>query len=154
MNVATPIMREGFVEAQRPGAATARPAEEKEKKPPPTMPAPEMEEPPGPDAADFMKEQWPIVVRLLHKKIANNTGELVDHLSFREPRGGDINRYGNPCRVNREGDVVIDERKMHYVMAALCNVLPPMLDAMDPRDWNSCAYRLRDFFLPDLRAWL
>ena len=131
-------MREGFVEQD-------------EVKVPRAAPPPHMEDPPPPpeerSAADFLKaEKWPVVVKLLHKQITNNNGEMINQLEFRQPRGGDINRYGNPCRINQEGDVVIDERKMHYVMAALCGVLPPMLEAMDPRDWNSCAYRLRDFF--------
>ena len=133
-------MREGFVK------------EEPEKIPKPSPP-PQLEEPP--QKPEVMQEEvWPIVVKLIHKKIPDNEGTLIDKLSFRQPRGGDINRYGNPCRVNQDGDVVIDERKMHFIMAALSNVLPPLLEAMDPRDWNSCAYRLRDFFLPDLRAWL
>lgn len=131
---------------------------DKEEKTPRAAPPPHMEEPPASEErspADLLKaDKWPIMVKLLHKPIANNEGVIVDLLEFRQPRGGDINRYGNPCRINQEGDVVIDERKMHYVMAALCGILPPLLEAMDPRDWNSCAYRLRDFFLPDLRAWL
>jgi hypothetical protein len=134
-----------------------QPEKEKEEKLPRAAPPPHMEDPPPEETtpADLVKsEKWPIVVKLIHKPIANQNGEMLERLEFRQPRGGDINRYGNPCRINQEGDVVIDERKMHYVMAALCGVLPPMLEAMDPRDWNSCAYRLRDFFLPDLRAWL
>ena len=38
---------------------------------------------------------------------------------------------------------------MTLMMAALSGILPPFLERMDPRDWNSCAYRLRGFFLPD-----
>ena len=82
--------------------------------------------------------------------------EIIDGqfiLENREPRAGDINRYGNPIRVNQEGDVIIDERKMSYMIAALSGILPPFIDEMDPRDWNSCAYRLRRFFLPDPAAW-
>jgi hypothetical protein len=98
-------------------------------------------------------ETWPVRVKLLHKPVRNNQGELVHELVFREPTGGDINRYGNPCRINVEGEVVIDEQKMMRVIAALSGILPPFLDAMDPRDWNSCAYRLRSFFLPEMAAW-
>jgi hypothetical protein len=154
------MLREGFQETSlrsaepqpRPAySAPAEPSPQPEKTPRPAPP-PVLEEPPRPEEKPF-GTSWPIVVKLLHKKIANNNGELVDALIFREPRGGDINRYGNPCRINQDGDVVIDERKMSYVMAALCGILPPMLENMDTRDWNSCAYRLRDFFLPDLRAW-
>ena len=141
-----PSVREGFV-------LTGKADEEQRKQQARAAPPPELEEPPPQDDEPF-KESWPIRVKLIHGTVANNVGEQVEVLEFRQPRGGDINRYGNPCRVNREGDVVIDERKMHYIMAALCGILPPLLEQMDPRDWNSCAYRLRDFFLPDLRAWL
>jgi hypothetical protein len=72
---------------------------------------------------------------------------------FREPTAGDINRYGNPCRIDVTGEVLIDEQKMTRVIASLSGILPPLIDAMDPRDWNSCAYRLRSFFLPEVAAW-
>jgi len=29
----------------------------------------------------------------------------------------------------------------------------PFIEQMDTRDWNSVAYRLRRFFLPDPGAW-
>jgi hypothetical protein len=98
-------------------------------------------------------ETWPIKVKLLHKPIRDNHGTAVRELSFREPTGGDINRCGNPVRINQDGDIIIDERKMSLIMANLCGILSPLLDQMDPRDWSSCAYRLRNFFLPDPAAW-
>jgi tail assembly chaperone E/41/14-like protein len=113
----------------------------------PVAPPVETQPPPAP------VETWPIRVKLLHKAIRNNTNEVIRELTFREPTGGDINRYGNPCRINIDGDVVIDEAKMTRVMAALSGILPPLLEVMDPRDWNSCAYRLRGFFLPEVAAW-
>ncbi len=105
------------------------------------------------DRTPEVVEEWPITVRLLHRPIRNNKGDEVRELTFREPTGGDINRYGNPVRINQDGDVVIDERKMTLIMAALSGILSPLLERMDPRDWNSCAYRLRGFFLPDPTAW-
>ena len=108
---------------------------------------------PSPAETPTTAELWPVTVKLLHKAVRNNAGVMVKELTFREPTGGDINRYGNPVRVNQEGDVVIDERKMHFMLAALAGILPPFLEQMDPRDWNSCAYRLRGFFLPDPAAW-
>ena len=99
------------------------------------------------------QETWPIKVKLLHKAIRNNKNEEVRELVFREPTGGDINRYGNPCRIDSTGEVHIDERKMTLIMAGLTGILSPLLERMDPRDWNSCAYRLRGFFLPDLASW-
>ena len=115
------------------------------------MPAvnPALENAPPPPPA----EEWPIRVKLLHRPIRDNNGREVKEVEFRQPTGGDINRCGNPCRINQDGDVVFDERKMSLIMANLSGILSPLLDQMDPRDWNSCAYRLRSFFLPELAAW-
>jgi len=110
------------------------------------IPAPEPE--PGP-----VKEIWPIKVRMLHKPVRGPKGDMMQELSFREPTGGDINRVGNPCMVDQNGDVIILDRKMTTMMAQLSGVLQPFIEAMDPRDWNSCAYRLRGFFIPDPAAW-
>jgi hypothetical protein len=137
-------VREGFVEPSEPikpediQAAMAK------------HPGPVMEDSPA-DVAPA-EQVWPMVVKLTFRPIQNNKGETIDQLSFREPRGGDINRYGNPVRMNGMGDWVIEERKMHYIMAALADVLPPFLDAMDTRDWNACAYELMRFFLPTRRV--
>jgi len=120
---------------------------------PEPRPAPpvEVEEPQQPPPKPV--DQFPITVRLLYKSIRGNNQEELTSLTFREPTGGDINRCGNPCRIDAEGNVLIDEKKMMLIMANLSGVLLPLLDRMDPRDWNSCAYRLRGFFLPDLAAW-
>jgi tail assembly chaperone E/41/14-like protein len=106
-----------------------------------------------PASAEPERETWPVKVKLLHKPVRNMKGEMVNELSFREPTGGDINRYGNPCHVDQNGDVVILDRKMTTMIAALSGILQPFIEAMDPRDWNSCAYRLRGFFIPDPAAW-
>jgi hypothetical protein len=139
-----PTKREGFVD-------TAEPIDEKPK----VNDAPVIENvpiPPDPDP-DPPKEAWPIKVRLLHKPVRGPKGDMVKELSFREPTGGDINRYGNPCHVDQNGDVVILDRKMTTMIAALSGILQPFIEGMDPRDWNSCAYRLRGFFIPDPAAW-
>lgn len=117
-------------------------------------PAPEIADSPAEaeDAAAAIPFSWPMTVKLSFKPIANGKGEMVDQLVFREPKGGDINRYGNPVRMNAAGDWVIEERKMHYIMAALADILPPFLDAMDTRDWNFAAYELMRFFLPTRRV--
>jgi hypothetical protein len=79
---------------------------------------------------------------------------MIKELTFREPTGGDINRCGNPCLVDSVGDVIIIERKMTQMMAQLSGVLEPFINAMDTRDWNSCAYRLRGFFIPNPESWV
>lgn len=152
--------REGFIEdrpqAPPPSPPEVMPPERKEPKPgvqraapPPELEQSPVDQPPSPTEG----EHWPIIVKLLYKPIRNNKNEEIREVSLREPRAGDINRYGNPVRINQEGDVVIDERKMTYIIAALADVLPPFIEMMDPRDWNSVAYRLRRFFLPDPAAW-
>lgn len=146
--------REGFIEdrpnAPPPSPEEVIPPERKETKraaPPPTI------EPSPAELPPLLRDEWPITVKLLYKPIRNNKSEDVHEVKLREPRAGDINRYGNPIRVNQDGDVLIDERKMTYMIAALADILPPFIEEMDPRDWNSCAYRLRRFFLPDPAAW-
>jgi hypothetical protein len=148
-----PRLREGFVDTASQ-AKTIEPKTIEPPKPPVSHPGPEIEASPAElDAAGPSTEElWPIVVKLTFKPIRNNRGEVVNELSFREPKGGDINRYGNPVRMNSQGDWVIEERKMHYVMAALSDILPPFLDQMDPRDWNFAAYELMRFFLPSRRV--
>ncbi len=144
--------REGFVDDQAKTiehdqpAAAAPPGTKRAVPPPEIEPSPE-ELPP------LLQDDWPITVKLLYKTIRNNKGEETRIITLREPRAGDINRYGNPIRVNQDGDVLIDERKMTYMIAALSGILAPFIEEMDPRDWNSCAYRLRRFFLPDPAAW-
>jgi hypothetical protein len=156
-------LREGFV-VEPPLEEKPREAAPREAAPLPPLPSQlKMEQPtpePPLDAGDAARkdiaanaEKWPITVQLLYKAILNDKGELVNKLTFREPRASEINRIGNPTRILWDGEVIIEERKMTYIMAALCDILPPFLENMDPRDWNSCALRLRKFFLPDLRAW-
>lgn len=134
--------REGFVSNTEP--LDEKPTGQVIDNEPPVVPVPD----PEPE-----KETWPVKVRLMHKPVRNGKGEMVKELSFREPTGGDINRYGNPCMVDQNGDVVILDRKMTTMIAVLSGILQPFIEAMDPRDWNSCAYRLRGFFIPDPAAW-
>lgn len=135
--------REGFVE---------EPPEKKQQRQPPPSPPPEIEPAPS-ELAPLAQDLWPITVKLIYKPIRNNAGVEVKELTLREPRAGDLNRHGLPIRVNQEGDILIDERKMSYMIAALSNILVPLIENMDPRDWAACAYRLRRFFLPDPEAW-
>lgn len=139
--------KEGFVDDQaKPEPEIIQPSGKR------SMPPPEIEPSPA-ELPPLEQDEWPIIVKMMYRPIRNNRGEDIREVSLREPRAGDINRYGNPIRVNQEGDVIIDERKMSYMIAALSGILPPFIDEMDPRDWNSCAYRLRRFFLPDPAAW-
>ena len=135
-----PNNREGFVKNAEPLS---------EKRPAPSV---EIIDNEPDDIIEQPKEQWPVRVRLLHRGVRSGA-DTVHELVFREPTGGDINRCGNPCHVNQDGDVIILERKMTTMMSQLSGILPPFIESMDPRDWNSCAYRLRGFFIPDPTAW-
>ena len=140
-----PSKREGFVsgaETVDDETGMARVAQQPQ---PQAAPAPQ----PEPE-----KEEWPVRVKLLHKPVRGPMGEALHELAFREPTGGDINRYGNPCLVDQNGEVMIIDRRMTTMIAVLSGVLQPFIEAMDPRDWNSCAYRLRGFFIPNPGAWL
>ncbi|MBO4220818.1 phage tail assembly protein [Bradyrhizobium neotropicale] len=145
--------REGFID-DRPMVDVTPERDDKpaERKLRPT-PRPEIEPSPAEATEVAAEEEWPITVKLLHRPVKGNKGERLKEVSLREPRAGDINRYGNPIRINQDGDVLIDERKMTYMIAALTGILPPFIEDMDPRDWNSCAYPLRRFFLPDPAVW-
>jgi hypothetical protein len=105
---------------------------------------------------------WPMVIKLLHKPIQKSRTETLNELTFREPTAMDIIKCGgNPCRIEitdvSGGRVkynpVIDDAKMFVLMANLSGLLEPQLQKMDPRDYNSCAYRLRSFFLPEQGVW-
>jgi Phage tail assembly chaperone proteins, E, or 41 or 14 len=128
-------------------------ADPDEREPAKVTPLKHAPEPPTIDATFESENEWPIRVKLLHKAVRNGKGDMVNELVFREPTGGDINRFGNPCRVDQYGEVIIDDRRMLPIIATLSGVLQPFLEAMDPRDYNSCAYRLRGFFLPNPAAW-
>jgi hypothetical protein len=134
-----PQPREGFVKDHEAPQITVDVSAES------SPPAPQQSQP---------EETWPITVRLLHKPVRNNKGEPVRELNFREPTAGDIMRIGgNPVRLNDKFETIIEDAKMLTLMANLSGILEPFLQQMDPRDFNSCAYRLRNFFLPEAAAW-
>lgn len=103
--------------------------------------------------------EWPLVIKLRHKPIKKSEIDVLGELSFREPTAFDLIKCGgNPCRLEVSemlaGNRVvyswtIDDNKMMRLMANLCGVLEPQLQRMDPRDYATCAYKLRYFFIPD-----
>jgi hypothetical protein len=149
-------MREGFV--TEAAVAMEPPADTRQRRPqarqpePPQQPTPPPQ-PEQPSPPESPASEWPIVVKLRHKSITGNKREQIDELIFREPTGSDIVRIGNPVYITATGEIMFDERKMTAMMAQLSGVFPPLLDFLHPQDWNSCAYRLRRFFLPDPEAW-
>ena len=140
--------REGFIEPpgvqppprNEPAAGNGSQAAPVIEAPPEVAPAPKV-------------QQWPVVVRL-RRQIRNNKNELISEISFREPTGGDINRYGNPVRIDKNLDIQIDDPRMITMMGQLSGILPPMIEQMDTRDYATCAFRLAGFFIPDLTMWV
>jgi Phage tail assembly chaperone proteins, E, or 41 or 14 len=109
-------------------------------------------------------EVWPLVIKLMHKPVQKSAvaTDTVNELVFREPTAGDIVRSGgNPVRVEVAQvtgneviyNFIIDDVKMMRLMANLCGVLEPFLQKMDSRDYNSCAHRLRRFFIAEQGMW-
>jgi hypothetical protein len=114
------------------------------------------------EAVTELAPEWPMVIKLLHKPIQKSRTEVLNEITFREPTAMDIIRCGgNPCRIEvtevSGGRViynpVIDDTRMLILMANLSGLIEPQLQKMDPRDYNSCAYRLRSFFLPEQGVW-
>jgi hypothetical protein len=62
----------------------------------------------APAEPPLKEEVWPVTVKLVHKPVMNARGELVRELQFRQPTGGDINRYGMPVRFLGDGSAVIE----------------------------------------------
>ena len=94
----------------------------------------------------------PILIKLRKSIIAN--GDEVMELTFREPTGADIERVGNPVNVNpwpNDGGpkMSFDSKSMTQMMALLATVPPSTIRQMHPKDWNTAAWALANFFMPD-----
>jgi hypothetical protein len=92
-----------------------------------------------------------ITVKLRKTVIAN--GDETMELTFREPTGGDIERCGNPVLIDMAADpprISFDTKSMTQMMATLAIVPPSTIRQMHPRDWETVAWKLAPFFLPDL----
>jgi hypothetical protein len=93
-----------------------------------------------------------LVVTLRKSVIAH--GDEVKELKFREPTAGDIERCGNPVNIDFiSGEVpkmTFDAKAMSAMMSQLAGVPPSTIKQMHPRDWNSAAWSLASFFMPDL----
>ena len=94
----------------------------------------------------------PIVIKL-RLKVPSGDGDEVDELTFREPTGADIERIGNPINIDMmSGDtpkVTFDTKIMTQMMSVLAAVPPSTIRKMNTRDWNTAAWSLTSFFMPD-----
>jgi hypothetical protein len=129
-----PALREGFIVPVPEGPLSTEPLSASPQEPLPSQIKTEAPKPePLVSEADRLRkdiresaEDWPITVQLLYRSVKNDKGEEVWNLTFREPRASEINRIGNPTRMLWDGEIIIEERKMTYIMGALCGILPPL----------------------------
>lgn len=98
---------------------------------------------------------WPMKFKL-RKKINDKDAQLVEEISLREPTGGDIAACGNPVTISVTQDNKIefqyDETKMTKMLANLAGIPETFFKQIDPRDWNTLAFKVNYFFIPDLSA--
>lgn len=135
---------------QEPPVIEQPPAEETAK------PGRAMADAPPPIDLDAPPEEvtWPITLKLLHKPTRNTKNEIIHELVLRAPTAKDIRACGgNPVRLSSNGDAIVDDEKMLLMIAALSGVFPPFIEALDSRDFASCAFFLQRFFLPNMRTW-
>lgn len=94
----------------------------------------------------------PVVVKLRKSVIAN--GDEVNELTFREPTAADIERTENPVNIDMMSSdvpkVTFDAKAMTQMMALLAAVPPSTIRTMHPRDWNTAAWSLARFFMPEM----
>lgn len=90
----------------------------------------------------------------LRKPVRNKDSDEVKELTLKEPTAGDIEACGNPVKIKflNDGSVefVYEEAKMSAMLSRLSGIPPVFFKSLDPRDWNTLAYRMSDFFIPDL----
>lgn len=90
----------------------------------------------------------------LRKPVHSGDGGEVTELKFREPTAGDIEIVGNPVILDLIGNelpkVNFDSKSMTQMMARLANVPPSTIRQLHPKDWNTAAWMLTNFFMPDL----
>lgn len=94
----------------------------------------------------------PVVVKLRKPIMVGE--EEITQLTFREPTAADIERCGNPVNIDFMGGetpkITFEAKSMSAMMSALSGVAPPILRKLNTRDWNSAAWNLASFFLPDM----
>jgi len=96
----------------------------------------------------------PLVVKL-RKPIKLGSEETITELTFREPTASDIERCGNPVEIDFFGGgdtpkMSFNAKSMSAMMSVLAAVPPSTIKKMATRDWNSAAWTLASFFLPDM----
>jgi len=88
----------------------------------------------------------------LRKPIIAN-GDTVSEIVFREPTAGDIEVVGNPVTIGlyeNSPKMHFETQTMSMMMARLAGVPPSTIRQMHPKDWENAAWKLANFFMPDM----
>lgn len=104
------------------------------------------------DKIEQAKGPVPLTINLRKPITAN--GDDVNSLTFREPTAADIERIGNPVNLDFfSGDTpkaTFDTKIMTQMMSQLAMVPPSAIRMMHTRDWNTAAWSLAPFFMPEM----
>jgi Phage tail assembly chaperone proteins, E, or 41 or 14 len=81
-------------------------------------------------------------------------GDEIKELKFREPTAGDIEICGNPVNIDfvpgETPKLSFNSKSMSAMMSTLASVPPSTIRQLHTRDWNTAAWNLASFFMPDL----
>lgn len=103
-----------------------------------------------PEAAAAPPEEEIKLEHVLSRPIQAH-GNEIHVLRWREPTGGDIERAGNPVKLDFSGErpsIGFDEKKMSAMMSVLAAVPPSSIRQLTAKDWNAIAWALFRFFTP------
>jgi Phage tail assembly chaperone proteins, E, or 41 or 14 len=138
--------REVVDEVRKTEAPKAEAPKAEAKEPPP---APAEKEQASENVADPIGQ---LEFKLRHKPIPAH-GDTVSELKLREPTAADIERVGNPCQFDFSAEVPqvkFDAKVMSAMISVLAGIPPSSVRALHPKDWNTIAWGIANFFLPDL----
>lgn len=96
-------------------------------------------------------QEWPKVLKLRKSVIAN--GDPVTELTFREPTVEDLQRCGDPARIDYFGGepkVVYNDTAVSAMMSTLAAVPPSTIKSLHLKDWKNGRLLLTLPFLEDL----
>lgn len=101
--------------------------------------------------ANGVAPEWPKILKLRKPVIAN--GDEVMELSFREPTPADIERCGDPVRIDfftgAEAKLIYNDVAVSAMMSTLAAVPPSTIKQMALKDWKNGRLLLTIPFLED-----
>jgi hypothetical protein len=110
---------------------------------------------PAPAAPPPERPSGPVIIDL-HKPVRAHDDPKKMKLTLREPTVHDMQQVGVPWNLEftsgRPQPVMADPIRVTAMLARLANVAPTTIEEMDTRDWNTAAWAIAHFFLPDMRV--